>query len=217
MTLPVTWIEIDDPPTLNLVGHQFVCMSSALCSSLVTVPRTSVREVEVETWDAIRSRRNVRSYSQGAIAPQDLDRILEAARRTPSAGNQQAWDFVVCTDPEQLTQLARVGPAARHVAGSAATIALVAPSADDAQLRDLIQFDLGQATMSIMLAAADLGIGSAHAGVHGQELARRLLGVPNDRLCALLITLGVPADRPLAPIQLPDRRPFEDVVHRGHW
>jgi nitroreductase len=171
----------------------------------------------VETWDAIRSRRNVRSYGEGAIAPQDLDRILEAARRTPSAGNQQAWDFVVCTDPEQLTQLARMGPAAGHVAGSAATIARVAPRPDEARTRDLIQYDLGQATMSIMLAAADLGIGSAHAAVSDQELPRRLLGVPEDRFCAWLITLGTPADRPLTPIQRPARRPFEDVVHRGHW
>jgi nitroreductase len=174
-------------------------------------------EVKVETWDAIRSRRNVRSYGEQAIAPQDQDRILEAARRTPSAGNQQAWDFIVCTDPEQLTQLARVSQAARHVAGSVATIALVAPRSDDAQLHDLIQFDLGQATMSIMLAAADLGIGSAHAGVQDQELARRVLGVPEDRFCAVLISLGVPADRPLRPIERPDRRPFDDVVHRGHW
>jgi nitroreductase len=171
----------------------------------------------VETWDAIRSRRNVRSYSEEAIAPEDLDRILEAARRAPSAGNQQAWDFVVCTDPEQLAQLAGVGPAARHVAGSAASIALVAPISDDARTRDLIQFDLGQATMSIMLAAADLGIGSAHAGAHDQELARRLLGVPEDRLCAVLVTLGVPAGRPLTPVERPDRRLFTDVVHRGHW
>jgi nitroreductase len=174
-------------------------------------------EVDVETWDAIRSRRNVRSYSERAIAPQDLDRILEAARRTPSAGNQQAWDFVVCTDREQLTQLAEVGPAAIHVAGSAATIVLVAPKSDDAQMRDLVQFDLGQATMSVMLAAADLGIGSAHAGAADQELARRLLGVPEDRFCALLVTLGIPADRPLTPIERPDRRPFNDVVHRGQW
>jgi nitroreductase len=171
----------------------------------------------VETWDAIRSRRNVRSYAEGAIAPQDLDQILEAARRSPSAGNQQAWDFVVCTDREQLTQLTNVGPAAGHVAGSAATIALVAPIPDDARTRDLIQYDLGQATMSIMLAAADLGIGSAHAGVHDQELARRLLGFPEDRFCASLVTLGVPADRPLRPVRRPNRRPFEDVVHRGHW
>ena len=171
----------------------------------------------METWDAIRSRRNVRSYADEAIAPKDLDQILEAGRRTPSAGNQQAWDFVVCTDREQLAQLAKVGPAAGHVAGSAATVALVAAKSRDAETRDLIQFDLGQATMSVMLAAADLGIGSAHAGVHDQQLARRLLGFPEDRFCALLITLGTPADRPLTPIQRPNRRPFNDVVHRGHW
>jgi nitroreductase len=174
-------------------------------------------EVEVETWDAIRARRNVRSYSGQAIAPGDLDQILEAARRTPSAANQQPWDLVVCTDPEQLAQLAKVWRGARHVAGSAATIALVAPSSDDARTRELIQYDLGQATMSIMVAAADLGIGSAHAAVSDQELARRLLGFPEDRICAWLITLGVPADRPLTPIERPNRRRFEDVVHRGHW
>ena len=171
----------------------------------------------METWDAIRSRRNVRSYREGAIAPGDLDRILEAGRRSPSAGNQQAWDFVVCTDREQLNQLARVWRSAGHVARSAATVALVAPVADDARSRDLIQYDLGQATMSMMLAAADLGIGSAHAAVADQELARQLLGFPEGRFCAYLITLGVPADRPLRPIRRPNRRPFDDVVHRGHW
>jgi nitroreductase len=113
--------------------------------------------------------------------------------------------------------LARVWQAAGHVANSAATIALVAPTSDDAHTHDLVQFDLGQATMSVMLAAADLGIGSAHAGVGDQELARRLLGVPEDRFCSLLIALGRPAARPLTPIQRPNRRPFDDVVHRGHW
>jgi nitroreductase len=171
----------------------------------------------VETWDAIRSRRNVRSYQDQAIAPEDLDQILEAGRRTPSAGNQQAWDFVVCTDREQLAQLARVWRSGGHVARSAATIALIAPNPDDARSRDLIQYDLGQVTMSIMLAAADLGIGSAHSAVSDQELARRLLGFPEDRFCAWLIALGFPADRPLRPIGRPNRRPFEDVVHRGRW
>jgi nitroreductase len=171
----------------------------------------------METWDAIRSRRNVRSYAEGAIAPDDLDRILEAGRRAPSASNQQAWDFVVCTDRGQLTELARVWRGAGHVARSAATVALVAPAAAEGRPRDLVQFDLGQATMSIMLAAADLGIGSAHAAVGDQALARRLLGFPEDRFCAWLITLGVPADRPLRPIRRPNRRPFDEVVHRGHW
>jgi nitroreductase len=171
----------------------------------------------METWDAIRSRRNVRSYGEEAIAPEDLDQILEAARRTPSAGNQQAWDFVVCTDREQLGQLARVSRSAGHVAGSAATVALVAPIPDNDRSRDLIQYDLGQATMSIMVAAADLGIGSAHASAADQALARRLLGLPEDRFCAWLVSLGVPADRPLTPVARPNRRPFDEVVHRGHW
>jgi nitroreductase len=171
----------------------------------------------VETWDAIRSRRNVRSFAGGEIAPDHLDRVLEAGRRSPSASNRQTWDFVVCTDREQLAQLARVYQGAGHVARSAATIALVAPVSDDDRRRALVQYDLGQATMSMMLAAADLGIGSAHAAVSDQELARRLLGFPEDRFCAWLVALGEPADRPLAPIARPARRPFDEVVHRGRW
>jgi nitroreductase len=171
----------------------------------------------VETWDAIRSRRNVRAYADRPISQPDLDRILEAARRSPSSSNQQRWDFVVCTDRRQLQELSKVWRHGRHVATSAATIALVAPGSADGATRESIQYDLGQATMSIMLAAADLGIGSGHSAVRDQQLARSVLGLPDDRSCAWLIALGYPVDRPLRPIEHPDRRPFEDVVHQGRW
>ena len=49
--------------------------------------------------------------------------------------------------------------------------------------------------MAMTLAAADLGIGSCHAGVADMQLARDLLGFPEDRDWALLISLGYPADR----------------------
>lgn len=171
----------------------------------------------METWEAITSRRNVRDYTDQLIADEDLDRILEAARRTPSSMNQQSWDFVVCTDREQLAELSRVWRGAGHVARSAATIAMVAPRTDDQWEREAIQYDLGQATMSILLASTDLGVGTAHAAVTDQDLARRILGFPEDRFCAWLIALGYPADRPLIPIKRPTRRPFDDVVHRGGW
>jgi nitroreductase len=131
--------------------------------------------------------------------------------------NEQRWDFVVVTSRERLRELAKVWRHAQHVATSAATIALVVPETDDARASETFEFDLGQATMSIMLAAADLGIGSGHAAVEDQKLARAILGFPKDRRCALLIALGYPTDRPLAPIQDPDRRPFDDVVHRERW
>ena len=171
----------------------------------------------METWDAIRARRNVRAYTDEAIDPAKLDRILEAARRTPSSRNWQPWDFVVVAEREHLRELATVWQGAGHVAGSAATIALIAPVSQDERERAIANYDLGQATMSIMIAAADLGIGSGHSAVGDQELARRLLGLPADRYCAFLIALGYPADRPLAPLTKINRRPFEEVVHRERW
>ena len=95
--------------------------------------------------------------------------------------------------------------------------ARLSPVPADARERDHCQYDLGQATMSIMIAAADLGIGSGHAAVGDQQLARQLLGFPDGKFLAYMIALGYPAGRRLAPIQRPDRRPFDEVVHRGRW
>jgi nitroreductase len=171
----------------------------------------------METWDAIACRRNVRSFAQRPISDEDLSRILEAGRRAPSSRNWQPWDFVLVTDREQLKGLSRVWQGGAHVADSAATIALVIEDSDDQRTRETQRFDLGQAAMSIMLAAADLGIGSGHSAVGDQDLAKQLLGLPDDRHVLYLIDLGYPADRPLRPIKRPDRRPFEEVVHRGRW
>jgi nitroreductase len=171
----------------------------------------------METWDAIRARRNVRDHEDRPIAPEHLDRILEAGWRAPSAKNEQPWDFVAVTDRGTLAELSKVWRGASHVATSAATVALVAPEADSPEHAASIRYDLGQATMSMMVAAADLGIGSCHSAVADQDLARRILGHPDDRTCVYLISFGYPADRPLRPIARPHRRPVDDVVHRGRW
>ena len=169
----------------------------------------------METWDAITARRNVRAFSPEAIPAAHLDRILEAGRRAPSSQNWQPWDFVVVSDRAQLQELSQVFAGAYHVAQAAAAIAIVGPVADNPYHR--AQFDLGQAAMSMELAAADLGIGSSHAGVADMALARRVLGFPEDRDWAILMSLGYPAGRPLTPVRNPQRRPFDEVVHRGHW
>jgi len=169
----------------------------------------------MQTWDAITSRRNVRSFAGRPIPAADLDQILEAGRRAPSSQNWQPWDFIIVTDREQLRDLAGVWRGAGHVAGAAAAVVVIGPAADNEFGR--AELDLGQATMAMLLAAADLGIGSGHAGVADLELARRLLGFPQDRSWAFLISLGYPADRPLAPVKNPRRRPFDEVVHRGRW
>ena len=171
----------------------------------------------METWDAIRSRRNVRVFSERAIDESDLARVLEAGRRAPSSRNWQPWDFVLVTERPQLVALAGVWRGAGHVAHAAAAIAFVGPVLEDGSQRNWLWFDHGQAMMDMMIAAADLGLGTGHAAVADQDLARTILGHPEDRFCVALMSLGYPSDRALAPIQHPDRRSFDEVVHRGHW
>ena len=172
----------------------------------------------MQTWDAIRARRNVRQYSGEPIAREDLERICEAGRRAPSAGNWQPWDFVVVTGREQLAELAKVWErGGRHIASSAATIALVAKEPDDERQGEWLMYDFGQATAYMMLAAADLGIGSGHSAVIDQQQARQVLGFPSGYRAVFLIGLGYPADRALRPLTSPNRRPFDEVVHWHRW
>jgi nitroreductase len=171
----------------------------------------------METWDAITSRRNIREFSDQTIEAGSLDRILEAGRRTPSSRNWQPWDFVVVIDAAQRAELAGVWKGAWHVANAPVAVAIIAPQLDTEREQHILHFDLGQAVMSMMLAAADLGIGTGHAAVADQDLARSILGFPDDRLCAYLISFGFPVDGPLRPLKSVNRRPFEEIVHRHRW
>jgi nitroreductase len=171
----------------------------------------------METWDALTARRNVREFEDRAIPEDQLDRILEAARRSPSSRNGQPWDFVVVTDREQLERLSKVWQFGAHVAKSAATVALVLPTGLEGHERETALFDLGGAGMAMMLTAADLGVGSGHSAVSDQDLAREVLALPADREAVLLIDMGYPAERPLKPLKRINRCPFEDVIHKGGW
>lgn len=171
----------------------------------------------MQTWDAIRARRNVRSYRPDRVPDTDLDRIAEAGWRAPSASNRQHWTFIIVTDPEQLRALSTVWRGAGHIAGAPAAIAMVLPQTDDDHTRLVDYYDLGQATYAMAVAAADLGIGTGHAGVGDRDKAREILGVPADQYVAYLLGVGYPADRPLQPIAKPDRRPVGEVIRNGLW
>ncbi len=171
----------------------------------------------METWDAITARRNVREFADRVIPHADIDRVLEAGRIAPSSQNHQPWHFVVVTGREMLRELSRVWRGGGHIAHAAAAIAVVIPDEEEPRARERNRFDIGQATMQMMIAAADRGIGSGHSAVGDQDLARSVLGVPEDKLVAFVMDLGYPADRPLRPGTRLRRRPFDEVVHRNGW
>src|ERR1700756_4499690 len=126
----------------------------------------------METWDAICARRNVRQYTTEAISDEDLNRIAEAGLGGPAAKNRQPWDFVIVTDPTQLKELSTVWVGAGHIATAAAAIVLVVPVPPDDRRLVTDNYDVGQATMAMMIAATELGIGTGHSSGGGQEKAR---------------------------------------------
>ena len=173
----------------------------------------------METWKAINSVRVVRQFADEPIAPQHLERILNAGRRTGSSKNRQDWAFIVVRDRENLRQLSKVGRYADHLATAPAAIALVRPDArDEHQLRTFM-WDLGRAAQSMVLAAWELGIGSVPATVYDLDLASRLLGLPPDRRCDFLLSFGYPADpEALTAANKPGGRvALDEVVHEERW
>ncbi len=170
-------------------------------------------------WAAISSRRVVRRFADRPLEPAHLERILQAGRRANSSKNQQRWAFIVCRERNHLIELAALGPFAGHLAGAAAAIALVTPDPRRAEAPLSVMFDLGMAADSMILAAWELGIGSVPATVYDHDLARQLLGYPDDHHCEFLLSFGYPADpddleRPLKP---GGRLPLDDLVHEERW
>ena len=140
----------------------------------------------MEAWDAICARRNVREYQPKPIPADDLDRIAEAGWRAPSAKNRQPWDFIIVTEADQLQELSTVWRGAGHIARAAAAIAIAVPVPPDERRVVTDNYDVGQATMAMMIAATDLGIGTGHSSVGDQAKARAM--------AVELRTLGSDAD-----------------------
>jgi nitroreductase len=148
----------------------------------------------METWDAIRTRRNVREFDERPIPPEDLDRIVAAAALAPSSMNEQRGAFVVCREKENLVELSHVGDHTDHIGGAAAAIAFLTPRTDEVAEREMIAFDLGQAVENAMLTAWELGIGSCHGSVYDEPRIRALLAYPPEMTCDLVVSFGYPAD-----------------------
>lgn len=172
----------------------------------------------METWEAINGVRVVRQFTDQPLKPEHLERILNAGRRAASSKNEQTWAFIVVTDRKLLGELTAVGRYADHVAGASAAVALVTPEESGPHVRTTM-WDMGRAAQNMVLAAWELGIGSAPATAHNPQVAARLLGLPDDRRCDFLLSFGYPADPSelKAPNKPGGRKALDEVVRQNRW
>jgi nitroreductase len=178
-----------------------------------------VNEPTLSVWRAISTKRAIRKFADTSLDPAHIDRILRAGRRSGSSKNLQRWEFIVCRDRAHLRELAAVGPYAGHLADAAVGIALVTPNPEAADAPLSVMFDLGQAAANMMLVAWELGIGSVPATAYEHDVARRLLGYPDDHHCEYILSFGYPADAEVlsAPNKAGGGGALEDILHEERW
>ena len=179
----------------------------------------------MDVHQCIRTRRSTRKYTDQAVTPEKLQRVLEAVQWSPSWVNFQVWEVVVVDDPETKARLQECVPA-NNPGRKAVTMAPVVLAMcgkrgksgyyDDKPSTvhgDWAMFDLGIACQNVCLAAWAEGLGTLHLGLLDQRQAGEVLALPDGVDLFELIPLGTPAKEGKAP----GRRQIEAFTHRNRF
>jgi len=151
----------------------------------------------MDAIEAIMTRRSIRKYTDKPVTEDQVKQILAAAMAAPTAGNQQAWEFVVITDRKILDAIPDVHPYSRMIL-EASTAVLVCGNLETETKGGYYPQDCAAATQNILLAAHALGLGAVWLGVYPREErvtgVRKLLGIPDHVVPVSLVVIGRPAE-----------------------
>ena len=156
-----------------------------------------------------------RSFEDRDLPEEKVDAILDAARRFPSAGHTQPQEFVVVRDAALKDALGRAALEQMFLADAPVVIAVVSDTERSAARygRRGVEFysvlDGGLASMLVLLAALDEGLGAAFVAAFDDDEVAEILGLPRHVRPIGLIGLGYCAEGPSRH----RRRPTEDIVH----
>lgn len=166
----------------------------------------------MDTQLAIASKRDTRTYGDGDIPEDVLERILQAGRMAGSGMNRQQRRFVVLR--EKRRQASEMVTRPSNVRDTPVTVAIVSvPSSYSS-------FDAGRAAQNMMLAAWDEGIASCPNALADPEGMAKLLGASDEEEVSILISLGPSASGDPARKTIEqwhesaDRVPLDQLVDR---
>lgn len=162
--------------------------------------------------EALRTVRQIRSFTDEPVTDEELNQLLEVARWTGSSQNTQPWHFVVIRDKELLQQVSQVrGDAIVWAAKAPLAIALMITS--DKTVSGA--FDEGRVTERLMIAAHLLGLGAGTAWFGDkdqQAAAKSLLGIPAEVTARSMVVIGHPDPVASRPSGRGGRKPLSELV-----
>jgi nitroreductase len=168
----------------------------------------------VDTYLAVASKRDWRSYADRPV-PEDVQRrILDGGRVSGSSQNVQPWQFVVVGSGEARQRVGELVYAAPNVESSAFAVAIATEGGR-------YPVDVGRAMQNMFLVAWSEGVVSCPNGIKDPETAARALGLDDGWLPVNIPSFGYPR-RALDPeSKSPEewsaeanRKPLDELIRR---
>ncbi|HVP36386.1 MAG TPA: nitroreductase family protein [Terriglobales bacterium] len=169
----------------------------------------------MNVFDAIKTRRSIRSFLDKPIEEEKLLRVLEAGRLAPSAKNLQEWRFVVVKDKELKKMVAAaannqffLAEASVIIVGCATVVNYVMTCGQYAY-----PIDLTIAMDHMTLQAVEEGLGTCWIGAFEEDEVKKVLQIPQNVRIVQIFPLGYPKIVP-PPRQ---RKKLEEIVCYDKW
>ena len=165
--------------------------------------------------ELINTRYSVRAYTPDAVEEDKLQRLLEAARLAPTAANRQPFQLIVIHTAGREEELKRIYRKDWFVQAPL-VIGICGIPAEAWVRRDgksYMDVDVAIVMDHLILAAADLGLGTCWVGAFDSAAAREILALPDDVEPIAFTPLGYPADQPRPK----KRRTLSELVRYERW
>ncbi|MEM3579463.1 MAG: nitroreductase family protein [Candidatus Bathyarchaeia archaeon] len=169
----------------------------------------------MEVFEVIKGRRSIRAFRETDVSQETIEKLIEAARWAPSAGNIQPWEFIVIRNPETKRRLAEAALGQFFIEEAPVVIVVCADEERSARgygARGRTLYciqDTAAAIQNIHLAAYALGLGTCWVGAFREDEARKILNVPEGVRPVAIIPVGYPAESP----QPRGRRSLKQIIH----
>jgi nitroreductase len=146
--------------------------------------------------NVILSRRSIRKYQRKDLSKEQLEKILECGRQSPSANNVQPWHFIVITD-KNIKEALSLGRWNTFIKDSSLTIVGCAYTGNDYGRR-WSTIDTTIALQNMVISAWALGIGSCWIGDFKEKEVKDMLNISEDWKVVALISFGYPNEKILS-------------------
>ena len=169
----------------------------------------------MEYFDLIRRRYSVRSYKPDPVEDEKLQQVLEAACLAPTAANRQPFQIVVMHTQGREVELHRIYPREWFSQAPLVLCGIGVPrySWVREDSRRYLDVDVAIVMDHLILAAANLGLGTCWIAAFNATAAREVLKLPAEVEPLIFTPLGYPADT----IGIKERKPLSELVRYEHW